>query len=265
LNPAAGTDTQTVTVDNTQTPAVAGATRTLRIAKVDAQSKAKLMGAQFKLSAVDGSVPDRFGVTGQDGILNFVDLPSGKEYRLTEIKAPKGYELPKESAQTVTLADGKDAQVLTVQNTATPSGEPTPPTTGGETTPPTTGTEVTPPTTGTEITPPTTGTEVTPPTTGTEVTLPPTGGEPTPPTTDDKTPTVTKTPDTGSTRLPDTAGQVDKPKTHAAKNATHATAKAQSKRVLGQFGDQPAVLLSMLGAGLALVLSAGLWVWRKQH
>ena len=319
LNPAAGTDTQTVTVDNTQTPAVAGATRTLRIAKVDAQSKAKLMGAQFRLSAVDGSVPDRFGVTGQDGILNFVDLPSEKEYRLIEIKAPKGYELPKESAQTVTLADGKDAQVLTVQNTATPSGETTPPTTGGETTPPTTGTEVTPPTTGTEVTPPTTGTEitppttgtevtppttgtevtppttgtevtppttgtevtppttgtevtppttgteVTPPTTGTEVTLPPTGGETTPPTTDDKTPTVTKTPDTGSTRLPDTAGQVDKPKTHAAKNATHATAKAQSKRVLGQFGDQPAVLLSMLGAGLALVLSAGLWVWRKQH
>lgn len=75
------------------------------ITKVDKDDTSKLLeGATYKIEKLDeeGNIDNTFvaqeKTTGEDGKVEFIDLTVGK-YRVTEIKAPEGYELSKNNIE----------------------------------------------------------------------------------------------------------------------------------------------------------------------
>lgn len=83
-------------------PEAEGYLGTLEFVKRDSESKAALSGAEFKLShnGTDCSVckgkvriSDNYALSDKDGKVKFDSIPSGHEYALTEIRAPKDYVL----------------------------------------------------------------------------------------------------------------------------------------------------------------------------
>ena len=84
------------------------------IKKVDAQNKAALQGAVFRIEQIDGSFKTT-GTTGFDGTISFQgdDLPYGS-YRITEESAPEGY-LKDTRVETVEWTGENDME-LTFEN-----------------------------------------------------------------------------------------------------------------------------------------------------
>lgn len=89
-------DVPTVSVDFHNEPYTG-----VRIQKIDAQTRAPLAGATFKLEQIDGSI-SRSGVSGADGTLYFKNLPASS-YRVTEVSPPPNYHIAKIPTQTVEL------------------------------------------------------------------------------------------------------------------------------------------------------------------
>ena len=93
----------------------------IEITKVDAKDNSKVIeGATFKVEKIDesGNVDNTFEAkeltTGEDGKVIFEKLEVGK-YRVTEIKAPSGYELLEKSIEVEITGEKRDIK-LTAEN-----------------------------------------------------------------------------------------------------------------------------------------------------
>ena len=75
----------------------------VEISKVDASNSKELPGAKLKITDADGNLVEEWTSTEES---HFVKLTYG-EYTLTEITAPKGYEL----AESIKFTVGKDGKV----------------------------------------------------------------------------------------------------------------------------------------------------------
>lgn len=105
-----------VTVDNVSTQVVTNTKEqpkvgTLKIHKIDADSKAPLAGAIFEIT---GDGYKEFKESDANGMIEIVDLPLGT-YKFTEVKAPAGYELSEQTFTAVITSAGVFEQ--TVLNT----------------------------------------------------------------------------------------------------------------------------------------------------
>ena len=94
-------------------------TGSLEITKVDADTKEKLVGAEFTLSR-DGKIIKK-GTTNEEGIVKFEDLSFGT-YELTEVKAPVGYVLIKQKTK-ITINEENLNVVLIMENKKTTGSE----------------------------------------------------------------------------------------------------------------------------------------------
>ena len=90
----------------------------IEITKVDAKDKSKLIeGATFKVEKIDesGNVDNTFEAkeltTGEDGKVIFEKLEVGK-YKVTETKAPNGYELLKDSIEVEITSNNRDIKLV---------------------------------------------------------------------------------------------------------------------------------------------------------
>lgn len=90
----------------------------IEITKVDKNDNTKVIeGARFKLEKLDqnGNVDSTYTpqelTTGEDGKIKFDGLEVGK-YRVTETKAPEGYELLKSSKDVEITGDNKDIKLI---------------------------------------------------------------------------------------------------------------------------------------------------------
>ncbi len=88
------------------------------ITKVDKEDNDKLIeGATFRIEKLDdnGEVDETFSyvekTTGEDGKVMFSGLEVGK-YRVTETKAPQGYELTKESIEVEITKENRDIKLI---------------------------------------------------------------------------------------------------------------------------------------------------------
>ena len=93
----------------------------IEITKVDKEDNSKLIeGATFKVEKLDdkGNVDSTYNIeeqtTGEEGKVLFEGLEVGK-YRVTEIKAPSGYELLKNSIEVEVTGENRDIK-LTAEN-----------------------------------------------------------------------------------------------------------------------------------------------------
>ena len=93
----------------------------IEITKVDKEDNSKLIeGATFKVEKLDeeGNVDSTYNIeeqtTGEDGKVLFEGLEVGK-YRVTETKAPSGYELLKNSIEVEVTGENRDIK-LTAEN-----------------------------------------------------------------------------------------------------------------------------------------------------
>ncbi len=93
----AGKEVTKVTMEDART------TKEVEISKVDATNSKELSGAKLKITDADGNVIDEW-TSGNE--THFVKLSYG-EYTLTEITAPKGYEV----AESITFTVGKDGKL----------------------------------------------------------------------------------------------------------------------------------------------------------
>ncbi len=105
-----------VTVDNVSTQVVTNTKEqpkvgTLKIHKIDADSKAPLAGAIFEIT---GDGYKEFKESDANGMIEIIDLPLGT-YKFTEVKAPAGYELSEQTFTAVITSAGVFEQ--TVLNT----------------------------------------------------------------------------------------------------------------------------------------------------
>ncbi len=92
-----GKEVTKVTMEDART------TKEVEISKVDATNSKELSGAKLKITDADGNVIDEW-TSGNE--THFVKLSYG-EYTLTEITAPKGYEI----AESITFTVGKDGKI----------------------------------------------------------------------------------------------------------------------------------------------------------
>ena len=90
----------------------------IEITKVDAKDKSKLIeGATFKVERIDesGNVDSTYNIgeqtTGEDGKILFEGLEVGK-YRVTETKAPSGYELLEKSIEVEITGEKRDVKLV---------------------------------------------------------------------------------------------------------------------------------------------------------
>ena len=90
---------------------------TITVTKVDKKDESKVLeGATFKLEKLDddGNVDTKFttieSTTGTDGKAKFTELLVGK-YRITEVKAPEGYELTTEPIDVEINYEQKDVNI----------------------------------------------------------------------------------------------------------------------------------------------------------
>lgn len=107
---------QTVTVNKDTPNATAKVTyhnepyTGVSIKKIDAQTKAALAGASFRIEQIDGDII-RTGITNADGILTFTDIPAAS-YRVTEITPPPNYHIAKVPMQAVELKANQTASLV---------------------------------------------------------------------------------------------------------------------------------------------------------
>ena len=90
----------------------------IEITKVDSKDNSKVIeGATFKLEKLtdEGTIDNSFKalelMTGDDGKVKFEALGIGK-YKVTEIKAPEGYELLKESLEVQVTGSNRDIRLV---------------------------------------------------------------------------------------------------------------------------------------------------------
>lgn len=107
-----------ITVDNVSTQVVTNTKEqpkvgTLKIYKIDADSKEPLAGAIFEIT---GDGYKELQESDADGTIEITDLPIGT-YKFTEVKAPAGYELSEQTFTAVITSAGVFEQ--TVLNTKT--------------------------------------------------------------------------------------------------------------------------------------------------
>ena len=88
------------------------------ITKVDKNDNTKLLsGAIYKIEKLDneGNIDSTFTTiektTGENGVVEFTDLLVGK-YRITEIKAPEGYELSSKSVEVEITKDIREQNII---------------------------------------------------------------------------------------------------------------------------------------------------------
>ncbi|KMY43500.1 hypothetical protein AC622_04020 [Bacillus sp. FJAT-27916] len=107
--------------DKAVTPKPEVKTGSIEITKIDKDTQEKLAGAEFTLSQ-NGKVI-KTGVTDENGIVKFEDLPFGT-YELKETKAPEGYEANNE-VKTITIGEGENQHIqITFEDKAvTPTPE----------------------------------------------------------------------------------------------------------------------------------------------
>ena len=93
----------------------------VEVTKVDREDNSKVIeGATFKIEKLDaeGNVDNSFEAkeltTGEDGKVKFEGLEVGR-YRVTEIKAPEGYDLLENSLEVDITKDNRDVK-LTAEN-----------------------------------------------------------------------------------------------------------------------------------------------------
>lgn len=101
--------------------------RDVMVIKRDSSNTWRLEGAVFKLESISledpaaGSTISRTEKTDENGQFIFKDLPNGT-YRITEVEAPTGYELPDPNSQTITITSMSDRVIEVVFEDAPKEG-----------------------------------------------------------------------------------------------------------------------------------------------
>ncbi|WP_187393445.1 SpaA isopeptide-forming pilin-related protein [Bacillus sp. E214] len=87
----------------------------VKVIKVDSESKDPIAGTEFTLTYPDGS--EKVMVTNEKGVLTFGDLPYGGEYIVKETKAAKGYLLNEKATANFSITKDGQEEVFTFENT----------------------------------------------------------------------------------------------------------------------------------------------------